>query len=206
MKHKTMEQFVRELASAKPTPGGGSASALGGALAGALSCMVANITLAKEPTHELEKLRDEAVKLYEACLEDVQRDIDAYDSVVVAQKLPKQTDAEKHARQEKLQASLRSAAQVPFETADRILQVLRLTRKMVAHARSSYISDLGVANFMALASLTSAAMNVEINLHAIHDKKYSKAMESKLEALEDEAHGLFAEIESAVKERMLAEA
>lgn len=202
MKEKTIEQFINELASSAPTPGGGSAAALVGALTGALGCMVANLTLAREPNAELEAWRDEMTGLYQACLQDIAEDAAAYQAVVTAQKLPKKTDEEKQARTAALQEALKKAAQAPLATARHIVRALGLAANMAPMARSGYVSDLGVANFLALSALMCSAINVETNLNAIHDRAFVQQMEADLRGLEQEAQQLFGQVEAAVKARM----
>ena len=116
----TIKEFINKVISNDPVPGGGSVSALNGALAAALSAMVANLTVGRKKYAEVNDLMQELSarfeKLSQKLIEDVDRDSDAYNRVFAAFKLPKETDEEKQARSEAIQRETKYAAQVPAST------------------------------------------------------------------------------------------
>ena len=117
----TIKEFINKVISNDPVPGGGSVSALNGALAAALSAMVANLTIGRKKYVEVNDLMVELSarfeKLSQKLIEDVDRDSDAYNRVFAAFKMPKETDEEKQARSEAIQRETKYAAQVPMEVA-----------------------------------------------------------------------------------------
>ena len=124
----TIKEFINKVISNDPVPGGGSVSALNGALAAALSAMVANLTIGRKKYVEVNDLMVELSarfeKLSQKLIEDVDRDSDAYNRVFAAFKLPKETDEEKQARSEAIQRETKYAAQVPMEVARAVYAVL----------------------------------------------------------------------------------
>lgn len=190
----TIEGFVEQLASAAPTPGGGSVSALVAALSGALSCMVANITLSKTADLELASWRSALVEGYKGALGDIQRDIEAYRDVVEAQKQPKGSEA----RTTAVQGALKKAAVVPLEIAGRAISLLHLALQVAPHARSSYASDLAVANILGLAAVRSALLNVETNLRYIKDDSFVQRFTQLVAEMKSDAEATSARIEKAL--------
>ena len=124
----TLQQFIDKVISNDPVPGGGSVSALNGALAASLSAMVANLTVGRKKYAEVNDLMQElAARLETAArrlLADVDRDSEAYDRVFSAFKLPKDTDEQKAVRSEAIQRETKYAAQVPMEVARAVHDIL----------------------------------------------------------------------------------
>ena len=124
----TIKEFINKVISNDPVPGGGSVSALNGALAGALAAMVANLTIGRKKYAEVNdimvELSSRFEKLSSRLIEDVDRDSDAYNRVFAAFKMPKETDEEKQARSEAIQRETKYAAQVPMEVARAVYEVL----------------------------------------------------------------------------------
>ena len=189
----TAKAFVDEVSSESPAPGGGSVAALAGSLAAALAAMVANLTVGKkgyEPSWEL--MSDLAVQAQDVkarLVRAVDEDTQAFNAVMEAMKLPKSTADEKAARDAAIQEGNKQAAKVPLETARACLQALKLAVQAVAGNRNS-ASDAGVAALMAAAGLHGAALNVLINLGAIHDAAFVSAMKAEVASLRAEADQL----------------
>ena len=124
----TIKEFINKVISNDPVPGGGSVSALNGALAGALAAMVANLTIGRKKYAEVNDIMVELSarfeKLSSRLIEDVDRDSDAYNRVFAAFKMPKETDEEKQTRSEAIQRETKYAAQVPMEVARAVYEVL----------------------------------------------------------------------------------
>lgn len=163
----SLTEFLDRLASRAPTPGGGSASALAGTTAAALLHMVLELTAGRaddvgEAT--LTELSAAATTLRSELLALVQADAAAYDSVVAARRLPRETDRDTEVRHTQMTLATREATEVPLETVRRASAVLELAERVAAFGVRSAISDVGVAALLAAAAMRGAALNVSINL------------------------------------------
>jgi formiminotetrahydrofolate cyclodeaminase len=163
-------------ASNDPVPGGGSASALAGALGVSLLIMVADMARTRTGApEETADLADAAARLRprrDELTDLIDRDSDAYKAVVAAYKLSKTTDAEKQARREAIQASLREATEVPLETMRVCQQALRGAVVVATAGNQNASSDIGVAVELLSAALRGAGMNVDINLTSLTDAEF----------------------------------
>lgn len=184
---KPVTNFLDELASNAPAPGGGSVAALSGALGAALVSMVCNLTVGKkgyedvqDDIHDLlaqsEALRQELTNL----LED---DVAAYTGYSKAAKMPRATEEEKAERAEAMLAALKVATDVPLRIAEAAVKVMDLCMPAGEKGNKWAVSDAGVAVLMAEASLRSAALNVLINLGSLKDEEFVADRRAKLESL-----------------------
>lgn len=184
---KPVTTFLDELASSAPAPGGGSVAALAGALGAALVSMVCNLTVGKPKYADVqddiqalleqsEALRHELVNLLEA-------DVQVYTSVSKAYKMPRDTEEEKAARQEAIQAALKEATTVPMKVAEACAKILDLCTPAAEKGNVNAVSDAGVAALLAEAGLRSAALNALINLGAIKDEDFVNKERTRLDAL-----------------------
>jgi len=173
----TATQFVKELASASPAPGGGSVAAYAGALSAALCAMVARLTMGKpkyravweEMAHMAEKADAEAGRL----LELMDDDTDAYNTVLAAFRLPRETDDEKTRRRAAIEAATRQAAQVPLTILHSVAELMDITRAVVARGNANCITDAGTAVQLMQTAALSAAYNVRINIADLKDKAFA---------------------------------
>lgn len=181
------KQFVEKLASDLPAPGGGSVSALAGALGGALVSMVANLTIGKEQfaanAGELEEVLAKAEALTRELVVCVDEDTQAFNQVMAAFKLPKGTDEERKQRSQAIQEAMEQAARLPMRVAECCLDILRLTKAVVDKGNPNALSDGGVAVLMAFAGLQGALYNVQINLSSIKDEQFVQTMKENKERL-----------------------
>ncbi len=203
---KPLHDFLAELGSAEPVPGGGSVAALGGALGASLVAMVCRLTIGKKGyeavSDELSTILPRADALQAELRELMQTDIDAFAHVMDAYKLPQETDAQKTARTRSIQDALKHASDVPLRVAELCAEVLTLTRGVVEKGNKNAASDAGVGALMAEAGLRGAAFNVSINLGAIKDAAFvddRRARVAKLMAAADQSQR---EILSMVEARM----
>ena len=157
MLNLTVNDFLEQLASAAPAPGGGSASALAGALAAALVNMVANLTQGKEKfaadEEYMSQLIQAAAVVRRQLAELMEEDTLAFQQVMAAFKLPRETAAEKEHRQARIQATMIHAAQVPLKTAETALRVLGLSQIAAEKGNPSAVSDAGVAALLGQAAV-----------------------------------------------------
>jgi formiminotetrahydrofolate cyclodeaminase len=204
----TVKDFTEKLASDAPAPGGGSAAALSGALGSALVSMVCNLTAGKPKYAAHEALvRDVLTKsgeLTAKLLEAVQRDTDAFDAVIAAFGLPKETDAQKAERSVAIQAAYKAAVASPEATAECCLAVMRLAESLVGKSNANAASDLAVGATQAHAGLKGALANVRINLPSIKDAAYTAEKRAWMERAEKEAGELLHSVESGVARQLLS--
>lgn len=166
---KTSELLDR-FASNAPTPGGGSAAALAGALAATLVEMVAanpkTRTGAPEEREKLDQAKAQAAKAGARLRELVDLDTDAYNAILAAFKLPKATDDEKAARKAAVAAATRGATETPLETVERASEVLRAAALALGNGNENALSDVRVAMSLCRAAIEGGAENVRINLES----------------------------------------
>lgn len=169
----SVSDLVGRLATADPVPGGGSASALAGAMAAALVHMVVELTAgrpaAADREDRLADIRLVAAHLQAELLRLAEVDATAYASVVAARRLPKDTDEEREIRRAHVDDAVREATQAPLEVIRRSTEVLELAETLAPIGNRNAVSDVGVAGLLAVAAIRGAAMNVEINLPSLPD-------------------------------------
>lgn len=187
IKDQSVTEFLDNLASAASTPGGGSAAAILGAMGAALTSMVCNLTIGKkgyeEVTPELERVLAEAEAVRHQLIDMIQDDVNAFDGVMSAYGMPKDTDEEKAARSAQIQSALKTATAVPLACAKACQQALVLSDPAAQMGNKNVISDAGVAVMAAYAGLMSAALNVYINVGAIKDEEFADAHASGIAEL-----------------------
>ncbi len=175
-------------ASSDPVPGGGSASAVAGALGASLLLMVAGMEKTRSGTpEEVADLAEAAARLRplrDALTLLVDKDSDAYAMVASAFTLPKSSDQEKSARREAIQAGVRQATDVPLETMRACRDVLRDAVVVARNGNRNAASDVGVAVELLLAGLRGAGLNVDINLAGLTDQPYVQRARSERQDLE----------------------
>ncbi|MCL0097282.1 cyclodeaminase/cyclohydrolase family protein [Dehalococcoidia bacterium] len=181
-------EFLEELARGSPLPGGGSASALAGALAAALVAMVADLTLGKERyknvEDELKEVSRKAASLKDRMMCLVDEDSQAFDALLVALRLPQGSAEAKGKRGVEVQRATRRAAEVPLEVARHSIKIVELAEVVIQKGNVNAISDGGVAALLGEAAFRGAVYNVRINLSSLQDETYRKAVEQELRDLE----------------------
>ena len=186
---KLAEGFVAAVAAATPTPGGGSVSALAGALAAALGEMVCGLTLKRKSfaAHHaaLEESHQRLGKLRERLLANIDRDAESYDAVGAAMKLPKSTESEQALRAQAMEEANKAATLVPLETAELVVETARLVESVRPITLPQAASDLAVALYLAEAAHRGALDNVRANLPAIQDSGWVGHITERVRALEN---------------------
>jgi len=197
-----LRDFVDELSSDSPAPGGGSVAALAGALSSALSSMVCNLTIGKEKykdvEHDMERILDRVEDMKRRFMDLIDRDTEAFNKVMEALKLPKETDEEKRIRKEKIQDALKGAALVPLETARMCAEMIELCKEVAEKGNKNSITDVGVAAIMARAGLESAILNVKINLKSINDEKFIESLLYEIDVLKNNTEEAMRDVEEVV--------
>jgi formiminotetrahydrofolate cyclodeaminase len=184
---KPVTNFLDELASNAPAPGGGSVAALGGALGAALVSMVCNLTLGKKGYEavqgDIEDLLAQSEALRAELANLLEEDVKVYTAYSVAAKLPRGTEEEKAERTKAVQAALKNATMVPMRIAETAVKVMDLCLPTAEKGNKWAVSDAGVAVLMAEAALRSAALNVLINLGSIKDEAFVAEKRAHLDGL-----------------------
>ena len=184
---QTVDAFLRGLASDDPTPGGGAVAALAGATGAALISMVSNLTIGKRGYEEAEErmhwMLEEAEAARTEFLDLADRDATAFDGVMTAFKMPKETDAEKAVRSKAIQAGYESAARVPLEIAKRATELMELARETTEIGNVQAASDGACAGQALASAVWCATYNVEINAAALKDPAKAQALRDEVSAL-----------------------
>ena len=187
MTQSSVEKFLDDLASGNPTPGGGSAAAIMGAMGAALVSMVCNVTIGKKGYEtveaEMRSVLSESERVRRRLTAMVAEDIAAFDSILAAYKLPKSTEEDKAARAAAIQAGLRRATEVPLDCARVCAEVIALSRRASERGYLNVISDGGVGVLAGFTGLRSAALNVYINAPALKDRVFAAQATAELEKL-----------------------
>jgi formiminotetrahydrofolate cyclodeaminase len=182
-----LETFLAELGSKAATPGGGSAAAVLGALGAALCGMVANLTAGKKKyaavEDRMQRLIAQADALRQQLVDAIEADVVAFEGVMRAYAMPKQTEAEIAAREAAIQHGLLQAIDAPLLCARLCRQAMVLAEEAAAHGNTAVISDAGVAMLAADAGLRSSALNVMVNVKSLSDRSAAAPKRAELDAL-----------------------
>lgn len=195
----TVKGFADETLRESPAPGGGSVAAYMGALGAALGTMVANLSAHKpgwdDRWEEFSRWADKGVELEAELLHLVDEDTEAFNRIMAAFGMPKNTDEDKRLRSEAIQKATLFAAQVPLETMKASFKAFEICKAMAETGNPNSVSDAGVGALAARAAVLGAGLNVKINASSLKDK-------AQAEALINEANNLMAEADKAEREVM----
>jgi glutamate formiminotransferase/formiminotetrahydrofolate cyclodeaminase len=197
--------FIEELAAPTATPGGGSAGAYAGAMGAGLVAMVAGLTIGKKKYAEVEAqmqaIRVMAESLRKELTQAVDDDSSAFEAVMGAFKLPKETEEEQSKRNATIHYTTLNAARVPLMVAKDSVKVMELALKCAKEANMNAISDSMSGFAMSRAALTAASYNVKINLNSLEDKSVGEKMLEELKEIEAKADELEKEIRQTMETR-----
>lgn len=203
---KTMHAFLEDLASSSPAPGGGSVAALSGTLGSALTSMVCNLTIGKKKyadvEEEMKKVLAQSEHLREQFTGLVERDTHAFNKVMEAFALPKETDPQKALRAAAIREATKEATLVPLEVMKHCIDALALAQTVAAKGNANSVSDAGVSAIMLHAALEGAALNVRINLKNLNDPDFVGWKEDELQSLRSTGALMLEEIQGIVDEQM----
>ncbi|MGB5131878.1 MAG: glutamate formimidoyltransferase [Steroidobacteraceae bacterium] len=200
---KSVGEFVDEVSRDTPAPGGGSIAALAGAIGAALAAMVANLTIGKagfdDRHEELDALAAKAQGIKDRLLAAVDDDTQAFNGVMDALRMPKDTPDQKAARSEALQSGYQRATEVPMQTARHCRAALELCLAAARSGNDVMVTDAGVGALVSFAGVQGAAYNVRINLKSIKDDAYVKRMDAEIALLVDEGRKIADLVECEVE-------
>lgn len=185
---RTIQDFLTELASSSPAPGGGSTSALAGALGCALTAMVCQLTIGKKKYEDvqpaMQRLLASATQAQEEFVALMERDTEAFNKVMHAFSLPKDTDEQKDRRSHAIQASTTEATRVPLRMMELCDEALSFTAAVAEQGNVNSISDAGVGALLLQAGCQGAALNVFINLATLKDQAFVNATKLRAEEIQ----------------------
>lgn len=180
MKDRKIMEFLDELSSSKPAPGGGSVGDLTLAISASLISMVFSLSKGLENySNEVKVLRDE---FYNLSIEDEE----IFNKVMDAYKLPKNSDEEKRIRKEKIEEALKLATEVPFKAMKLSNKLIPYIEKLLKEGNKNAISDVGVAIISLKSGVLSSYLNVLINLKSIKDSEFVKKIKDEAEIIKKE--------------------
>jgi len=202
----TLADYLGDAASDKPAPGGGSVSALAGALAASMSEMAANFTVGRK---KFQKVQEEVSRLLSglassraALLALVDADVQAYQGVGRAYGMPGNTAEQKAARTEAIQAALREAMQVPLGVMRECGRVAETAARLVRIANPNLLTDVGVSSVLAEAACAAAALNVEVNLKFMKDRRLVEQVRPEVRELLERTARFRDEVTRAVRDHL----
>jgi len=183
----TLTQFMDTCASSAPAPGGGSVSAAAGAMASALTAMVGNLTVGKKKYAEVEDkmqiMLEKTTALQKRFMQLIDDDTEAFNKVMAAFGLPKETDEEKAARRKAIQDATYAASQTPLAMMRACAELMTQIDVAALDGNRNSVSDAGVASAMARAAAQGAYLNVIINASSLKDEEKALALTTEADNL-----------------------
>ena len=202
MLEKNVTEFIKELSSASPVPGGGGACAAVGAFAAALGQMVANLTTGKkryaEVEDEIRDVRDRLTELISELEELVDKDAAAFEPLAEAYGLPKETAEEREQKERIMEKALYDASVVPLEIMRTIHKAMKLLAVLEEKGSRIAVSDAGVGILFAQAALNGASLNIFINTKLMKDRERAEELNHKADALIEAGECLREEVYQSV--------
>jgi len=195
-----IKRFLDKLASDDPTPGGGSASALAGAMSAALIGMVAGLTMRKETSKhkEMMLIKERHRRTQKRLLCAVDEDAQSYQEVLKAFRLPKHTEKEKNARRRRIEKAFKNATVTPELVSHFAVILLQDSYTVITKGTPNALSDAGVGAFLADTALKGGLMNIEINLGSIKDRVFVKEKKALIRNFENKRQRLMAKISKSL--------
>jgi len=188
---KSVEEFVEETASESPAPGGGSVAAAVGALGAALATMVANLSSHKrgwdDRWEEFSNWAEKGKHYYVELLHLVDEDTAAFTAVMAAYGFPQNSDAEKAARKQAIQAATQRAIEIPLKVMETALASMEVIKAMADTGNPNSVSDAGVAALCARTAVLGAFLNVKINASTLDDRAFASGALSRGEKYKSDA-------------------
>lgn len=206
MNQQSISGFLEQLASAAPAPGGGTASAVAGAMGAALVSMVARLTKDKEKYASYRSQMEEALSFAEASrarlIKLAADDTNAFEGVTAAYRLPRTTETDKVNRQHAIQEALKKATEVPLAVMDVCCELLQYTAVVAECGNPNALSDAAVGAILCLAGVEGAFLNVSINLQGINDREYFSSVLGRATELKKRAREMAAGVQALADNRL----
>ncbi|HOJ19508.1 MAG: cyclodeaminase/cyclohydrolase family protein [Ignavibacteriales bacterium] len=203
---KTLENYIDDLSSNSPTPGGGNVAALCGVLASSLGEMVCNLTAGKKKyiavEGEINELKEKLINYKNDFLHLGQKDNEAFDKVMDAFKLPKETDSEKALRTQAIENATISAADVPAQVIGLVKEVLPVIGRIADIGNQNSVSDAGVGTTLLASASEGAFLNVMINCSSLSNKTIAAELLKRSEIIYSETQIYAKEILNSIKAKL----
>ena len=198
----SVNDFLNEIASNSPAPGGGSVSALAASLGAALTSMVCRLTLGKKKYADVQREMEETLKQSEMLrvkfIAIIDEDTVAFNKVMAAYGLQKETEEQKTKREAEIQEAMKTATLVPLKLMGLCIKAMELVKLIVERGNQNSISDAGVAALMLHAGCEGAALNVKFNLASLIDAHFVDQIKTKLEQHQTSLNTLTSDIFACV--------
>ena len=196
-----IERFLLKLASDTPTPGGGSASALSGALSASLIAMVAGLSYNKGPagSREMREIKRKALTIQKKLYRAIEEDARSFDAVMAAFRLPRDEEKQRFHRSGMIQKAYQKATITPQKVCELSLQLLEFSKFLLRKGNQNAFSDTGVAAYLANAALKGGMLNIRINLGSIRDKRFRSEKEKFIRRLAQKRGHLMTEIQEEMR-------
>ncbi|MDR0357346.1 MAG: cyclodeaminase/cyclohydrolase family protein [Clostridiales Family XIII bacterium] len=199
----SVRQFVSELSGKRPTPGGGGASALVGAVGIALGGMVANLTIGKkkyaDAEEDMKRLKVAAYRIQKELLALISKDAEAFGPLAGAYRMPTETEEERASKMRVMEAALKESALIPLEMMKRCAEAIDLLGELARKGSKLAVSDAACGAILCKAALQSAWLNVCVNTMSIRDRAFSERTNEEgrklIEAYSALADEIYAEAE-----------
>ena len=207
---KKVVDYVNQVASKEPAPGGGSVSALVGSLGAALTSMVGNLTIGRKAYEKLDDSQKETIdnnlKIVQESIkvlnEIVDEDTTSFNVLMAAFKMPKSTEEEVSKRKKAIEEATKGALEVPLNCARECLKVLKLQKPFILYGNPNAVTDIGVGALLAYSGLEGALFNVKINLLSLKDEEYVNKIGTEIDSLLSEGSKLKEELIGAVYDKL----
>ncbi len=194
---KTVIEFLDEVASNSPAPGGGSVSALAGSLGAALTSMVCRLTIGKKKyfdvQSEMEAILNRSEELRGKLVSVIDEDTAAFNKVMAALAMPKETDEQKVQRNSALQEATKAATLVPMKLMELCEEGASLAQTVAEKGNRNSLSDAGVALLLLQAAAHGASLNVQINLPGLEDQRFRDEAHDKVVNVTGRIDGMMSE-------------
>lgn len=191
-----IKQFLEAVASDSPTPGGGSVSALAGALSASLIAMVAGLSAKKDQgkKKEMREVKKRALALQKRLVLAIEKDAKSFEAVIKAFRLPKATERERASRGRAIQKAYQKATVIPQEVCKHSIELIKYSKILIEKGNPNAMSDTGVAAFLADAALAGGLLNIGINLVPVTDQAFLKRMRDQMKDWAKERNRLMGEV------------
>ena len=195
---ESYDTFLERLASSSPAPGGGAASAMVSIVASSLNQMVASLTVNKRKYEEYEGEMNSIIEKSKKIDADLRKfmkdDEDAFNEIIKALKMPKNSDEEVKERKDKIVEASKGAIRVALKIASASREVLELALALARHGNRNAVTDAGCAALFAHSAIEVVLYNVKINLNSVKDVEFAREEKSKMSIFMKDCDGLKSEV------------
>lgn len=207
MFNENVNEFLEDLSSSKPTPGGGSVSALSGSIATALGLMVGSLTLKKSKSNAEKEALQEVIQYARGLLQEMNElalaDIEVFNRLSEAYRMPRSTEEEINLRNHVLQIALTGAVEVPMKVARNCSLVLDILELFYEKGTKMAVSDIAVGAWCCLAALKGAKFNTLINLKMMKDEEQCTRILEELDRLEKEIESRCFQMSDRIEDELM---